>query len=92
MKKLTAQKDLIDCAIDVVDDAELMQIFEYRVWVSIDKYLWDELVNAIRPEVEERGDDVRCQACGYVCSIGGLVGENTNLCPKCGNEINLEEK
>jgi len=89
---MSKTKDLIECAVDVVDDAEIEQVFDDRVWVSVNRYLWDELVNAVQPETEEWGDDVRCQACGYVCSIGGLVGENTNLCPKCGNEINLEEK
>ena len=29
-------------------------------------------------------DDIKCINCGYVCDIGGLIGEHTNDCPKCG--------
>ena len=29
-------------------------------------------------------DEVMCPHCGYITHIGGLVGPNTNDCPKCG--------
>ena len=32
-------------------------------------------------------DDVTCPHCGEVSNIGGLVGPNTNDCPKCGEPV-----
>lgn len=32
-------------------------------------------------------DNVRCHHCGEVSNIGGLIGPNTNDCPKCGHPV-----
>lgn len=32
-------------------------------------------------------DYVTCQHCGEVSNIGGLIGPNTNDCPKCGHPV-----
>jgi len=32
-------------------------------------------------------DDVICPHCGFITNIGGLIGETTDDCPKCGGRI-----
>ena len=32
-------------------------------------------------------DYVTCPHCGEVSNIGGLIGPNTNNCPKCGHPV-----
>lgn len=32
-------------------------------------------------------DEVQCPHCDYVCDIGGLIGETTDDCPKCGGRV-----
>ena len=32
-------------------------------------------------------DEVKCPHCGEVSHIGGLIGPNTNDCPKCGKPV-----
>jgi DNA-directed RNA polymerase subunit RPC12/RpoP len=35
----------------------------------------------------EPDDYVKCPHCGEVSHIGGLIGEHTNDCPRCGKQI-----
>lgn len=52
---MTNTDDFIDCALDVVDDSQLERIFDDRVWVSVDKYLWDRFIKAANTEEETYG-------------------------------------
>jgi len=36
-----------DYALDVINDAEIEQTFDDRVWVSVDRHLWDAFVNSV---------------------------------------------
>ena len=36
-------------------------------------------------------DAVKCPHCGEVTDIGGLVGPNTNDCPKCGKPALVQD-
>ena len=35
----------------------------------------------------EPDDYVKCPHCGEISHIGGLIGEHTNDCPRCGKQI-----
>ncbi len=41
------EKDFSEIATDVIDDAEIEQSFDDRVWVSVDRHLWDEFINSV---------------------------------------------
>ena len=32
-------------------------------------------------------DNITCQHCGEMSNIGGLIGPNTNDCPKCAHPV-----
>jgi len=36
-------------------------------------------------------DQVTCPHCGEVTHIGGLIGEHTNDCPRCGKQALTQE-
>jgi len=48
-------KDLFESALDIADDAEIEQVFDDRVLVSIDRYLWDTFINAASSEENDDG-------------------------------------
>lgn len=39
---------------------------------------------------EEQTDIVKCRHCNELTHIGGLIGEHTNNCPKCGEQVLFE--
>jgi hypothetical protein len=32
-------------------------------------------------------DYVECRNCGEITHLGGLIGKNTNNCPRCGQQV-----
>lgn len=44
------------------------------------------LGGALNPAAMQDDDHITCPHCGEVTHIGGLVGEQTNDCPRCGNQ------
>lgn len=46
---------------------------------------WEHIEDSFFQEISD--DDVICPHCGYECDIGGLIGQHTNDCPKCGKTI-----
>jgi len=46
------EKEYTQKILGIVDDAEIEQIFDDRVLISVDRFLWDDFVNSIPNLIE----------------------------------------
>jgi hypothetical protein len=42
---------------DLLDDAEVMQVYETELWIKVDRALYNEIIEHLYPSMGERGDD-----------------------------------
>ena len=46
----------VELAFDMLEDAEVMQVFDNEVWVKLDREMWNEF-NGIEETDEDESDD-----------------------------------
>lgn len=42
---------------DLLDDAEVMQVFDDDLWIKVDRAMYDKVMEHLYPSMGERGDD-----------------------------------
>lgn len=54
MSKLTM---LVELAFDILEDAEVMQVFDDEVWIKVDRAMWNEFNGVEDDEEDDEEDD-----------------------------------
>jgi DNA-directed RNA polymerase subunit RPC12/RpoP len=78
--------------VNLTVEADSLQAAEDAAWLELQTGDFDDSYAdwTLESIDEEQTDIVECSHCGEKTHIGGLIGEHTNNCPKCGEQVLFE--
>ena len=80
--------------VNLTVEADSLEAAENAAWLELQTGDFDEDTSEWTLESideEQQTDTVYCIHCEETTHIGGLVGEHTNNCPKCGEQVLFNE-
>jgi hypothetical protein len=83
------EKEFIDYAKEVIEDAEIEQSFDDRVWVSIDRHLWDAFINSVPAYDTLQGGSWADYLNQSKQERGAADTDRYEKCDCCGHEISV---